>query len=67
MKRKRGAEAQSVFALQQAEGGALLAEICLRVAVAEQTCYPWMRRYGALVVSEIRRLCQLEEKCPRLK
>jgi len=67
MKRKRYTEPQIVFALQQAESGTPVAEICRKMGVAEQTFYRWKRRYGGLGVSEIRRLRQLEEENRRLK
>jgi len=67
MKRKRHTEPQIVFALQQAEGGTPVAEICRKMGVAEQTFYRWKRRYGGLGVPEIRRLRQLEDENRRLK
>jgi putative transposase len=67
MKRKRYTEPQIVFALQQAEGGTAVAEICRKMGVAEQTFYRWKRRYAGLGVAEIRRLRQLEEENRRLK
>ena len=67
MKRKRYTEPQIVFALQQAESGTPVAEICQKMGVAEQTFYRWKRRYGGLGVSEIRRLRQLEDENRRLK
>jgi len=56
-----------VFALQQAESGTAVAEICRKMGVAEQTFYRWKRRYGGLGVSEIRRLRQLEDENRRLR
>jgi putative transposase len=67
MKRTRYTEAQMVFALQQAEAGTPVAEICRKMGVAEQTFYRWKRRYGGMGVGEIRRLRQLEEENRRLK
>jgi len=67
MKRKRYTEPQIVFALQQAEGGTPVGEICRKLGVVEQTFYRWKKRYAGLGVSEIRRLRQLEEENRRLK
>ena len=67
MKRKRYAEPQIVFALQQAEAGTSVAELCRKMGVAEATFYRWKKRYGGLGVSEIRRLRQLEDENRRLK
>jgi putative transposase len=49
MKRKRYTEPQIVFALQQAEGGTSVAEICRKMGVAEQTFYRWKRRHADLL------------------
>jgi len=67
MKRKRYTEPQIVFALQQAESGTAVAEICRKMGVAEPTFYRWKKRYAGLGVSEIRRLRQLEDENRRLK
>jgi putative transposase len=67
MKRKRYREPQIVFALQQAEAGTPVAEVCRKLGIAEQTFYRWKKRYGDLGVSEIRRLKQLEDENRRLK
>ena len=67
MKRKRYTEPQIVFALQQAEAGTPVAELCRKMGVAEATFYRWKKRYGGLGVSEIRRLRQLEGENTRLK
>jgi putative transposase len=39
MKRKRNTEPQIVFALQQAETGTTVADICRKTCVAEATFY----------------------------
>lgn len=67
MKRKRCPEPQIVFALQQAEAGTPVAELCRKMGVAEATFYRWKKRYGGLGVSEIRRLRQLEDENRRVK
>lgn len=60
-------EPQIVFALQQAEGGTSVAELCRKMGVAEQTFYRWKRRYAGLGVSEMRRLRQVEDENRRLR
>ena len=67
MQRRRYKEPQIVFALQQAEAGTPVVEICRKMGIAEQTFYRWKKRYGDLGVSEIRRLKQLEDENQRLK
>jgi len=56
-----------VFALQHAEAGTPVAELCRKMGVAEATFYRWKKRYNGLGVSEIRRLRQLEDENRRLK
>jgi len=67
MKRKRYTEPQIVFALQQAESGTVVSEICRKMGVSENTFYRWKKRYAGLGVAEIRRLRQLEDENRRLK
>jgi putative transposase len=67
MKRNRYTEPQIVFALQQAESGTPVTDICRKLGVAEATFYRWKKRYGGLDVTEIRRLRQLEDENRRLK
>ena len=66
MKRRRFTEPQIVFALQQAESGALVSEITRKMGVSEATFYHWKKKYSGLGISEIRRLKQLEEENRKL-
>jgi len=67
VKRKRYTGPQIVFALQQAEAGTTVAEICRKMGIAEATFYRCKRHYRGLDVTEIRRLRRLEEEDRRLK
>ena len=67
MKRKRYTEPQIVFALQQAEAGTPVTEICRMMGVAEGTFHRWKKRYGGLGVSELRWLRPLADENRRLK
>jgi putative transposase len=67
MRRKRYTEPQIVFALQQAEAGTVVGEICRKMGIAEATFYRWKKHYGDLDVTELRRLRQLEDENRRLK
>jgi putative transposase len=67
MKRKRYAEPQIVFALQQAEAGTPVGEICRRMGIADATFLRWRKRYAGLGTAEVRRLRQLEDENQRLK
>ena len=67
MKRSKFSEEQIAFALQQAETGTCVDEICRKLGVTTTTFYNWKKRYGGLMPSEVRRLRQLEEENRRLK
>ena len=67
MKRKRYTEPQIVFALQQADSGVAVAEICRKMGIAEQTFYRWRKRYAGMGVAEVRKLRILEEENRKLK
>ena len=49
------------FALQQAETGTPVEEVCRKMGVSQATFYRWKKVYGGLMPSEDRRLRQLEE------
>ena len=67
MKRKRYTDEQIAFALQQAESGTAVEEICRRMGVSEPTYYRWKKQFAGMGVAEIRRLKQLEEENAKLK
>ena len=67
MKGKKHTEPQIVFALQQAENGTLVEEICRKLGISEATFYRWKKKYAGLGVTEICRLKQLEEENRKLK
>lgn len=67
MKRNWYTEPRIVFALQQAESGTVVGDVCRKMGIAEATFYRWKKRYGGLDVTEIRRLRQLEDENRRLK
>lgn len=67
MKKSKFTEQQIAFALQQADSGAAIAEICRKLGISEQTYYRWKKRYGGLMPSELRKLRQTEEENGRLR
>ena len=67
MKESRYTEAQVAFALEQAELGTPVAEVCRKMGVSEATFFGWKQRYGGLGPSELRKLRQLEEENTKLK
>lgn len=67
MKKSKFTEAQIVFALQQAESGVTVAEVCRKLGISEATFYNWKKKYSGLGPVELRRLRQLEEENAQLK
>jgi putative transposase len=67
MKKSKFSEAQIVFALQQAESGVTVAEVCRKLGISEATFYSWKKKYSGLGPVELRRLRQLEEENAQLK
>jgi putative transposase len=67
MKKSSFTEQQIAFALQQAESGTAVAEVCRKMGISEATFYRWKQRYGGLMPSEVKRLRQLEEENLRLR
>ncbi len=67
MKRSRYSEEQIVYALQQAESGTPISDLCRQLGVSDATFYAWKKKYAHLGVSELRRLRQLEDENSRLK
>ncbi len=67
MKKSRFTDQQIAFALQQAEAGTPVGEVCRKMGVSEPTYYRWKQKYGGLMPSEVRRLRHLEEETTRLR
>ena len=44
MKKSKFTESQIVFALQQAESGVTVAEVCRKLGISEATFYSWKKR-----------------------
>ena len=65
--KKRFSEEQVAFALRQPDTGTTVQEVVRKMGISEQTFYNWKRKYGGLVVSELRKLKQLEEENRKLK
>lgn len=67
MKKSRFGDQQIAFALQQAETGTSVADVCGKLGISEATFYRWKERYGGLVPSEVRKLKHFEEENARLR
>jgi putative transposase len=67
MRTSRFTEEQIRYAVQQAEAGLAVPELCRKYGVAPATFYRWRQKYGALTKSELVRLKELERENARLK
>lgn len=67
MKKTRFTDQQIAFALQQAEVGTPVPEVCRKMGVSEPTFSRWKQKYGGLMPSEVKKLRHLEEENVRLK
>ena len=67
MKKSRFTDQQIAFALQQAEGGTSVNEVCRKIGVSQATFFRWKKVYGGLMPSEVRKLRTLEEENRRLR
>lgn len=67
MKKTRYTEEQIAFALQQAETGTRVGEVCRKMGISEATFYNRKKKSAGLGVTELRRLRQLEDENQRLK
>lgn len=67
MKKSRYTESQVTYALQQADTGMPVSDVCRSLGISEATFYNWRKKYGTMGASEVRRLRQLEDENSRLK
>jgi transposase-like protein len=69
--RKRRSSEQFITLLREAEvelsKGRVLAEVCRKLEIHEQTYYRWRKEYGGLRMDQARRLKDLERENGRLK
>jgi putative transposase len=67
MKKSQFTEQQIAFALQQAESGTSVEEVCRKMGISQATFFRWKKVYGGLMPSEVRKLKQLQEENMRLR
>lgn len=62
MKKSRFSDQQIAFALQQAETGTSVADVCRKLGISEATFYRWKERYGGVMPSEVRKLMRFAKR-----
>jgi len=67
MRGSRFSETQVVRILKEVEGGRVVKDVCREHGISETTYYNWKARYGGMVVSDVRRLKELDQENQRLK
>lgn len=67
MRKSRFTEAQIVSALQQADAGAKVPDVCRKIGVSQHTFYAWRKKYGGMTVNEAKRARELEAENAKLK
>jgi len=67
MPRKGHTEEQIIYALQQAEGGKKVGDVCREMGISQQAFYSWKKRFAGLGLNELRELRQLREENGKLK
>ncbi len=65
--KKRFTEEQIVRVLTEAQAGMAVRDVCRKHNVSEQSFYRWKAKYGAMDVSEVKRLKELEHENTELK
>ncbi len=65
MKKSQFTDQQIAFAVQQAEAGVAVEEVCRKLGISQQT--RWKKKFAGLGVAEVHRLKLLEEENKQLK
>ena len=67
MKKSNFTEAQIVAILKEGEAGIPVAQILRKHGISQGTYYNWKLKYGGTLVSELKRLKELEAENAKLK
>jgi putative transposase len=67
MKKKLFSETQIVSILHQQEAGKSVKEIAREHGISDATFYNWKAKYGGMIISDVKRMKDLEDENSRLK
>ena len=67
MRNSKFTETQIVAILQEADAGIPVKEVCRKHGISSPTYYKWKAKYGGLVVSELKRMKELEAENAKRK
>ena len=67
MKQSKFTESQIIKALKENESGRSVEEISRELGINKGTFYNWLKKYGGMEVSHLKRLKELEDENRKLK
>ena len=67
MKASKFTDAQKALIIKQAEDGTSVAEVCRKAGIISATFFNWKKKCAGLMLSEMKRLRELEQESARLK
>jgi putative transposase len=67
MKKSKFNESQIVTILKQQDAGMSVNDICRENGISQPTFYAWKKKYSGMVVSDLKRLKELELENSKLK
>jgi len=67
MKKKRFTEEQIHSILKESELGVGTAELCRKYGISKNTFYNWRSKYSGMELSDLKKMCELEDENNRLK
>jgi putative transposase len=67
MKAAKLSDAQKAFFLKQGADGVPVEEICRKAGISQATYFNWKKKYDGLLLTEMRRLKQLEDENAKLR